>query len=164
MAICDICGEQKGLLQMSAKSGVCKICLNKQKAADEAKGAEKVAEVKAEIQSIKLTTSLVFSDYRIAHEFGIVSAQCVFGQNLFKDLGASITDLFGGRSRISQKALQDSKDVAIYEMQEKAHYKGANGITAVKMDMMELSGATVGSSNMILFHVYGTAVKVIKKA
>ena len=58
---------------------------------------------------IILTTEHGMDEYRITERIEIITAECVFGMNIFKDFFASITDIFGGRSKSSQKVLRDAR-------------------------------------------------------
>ena len=56
-----------------------------------------------------LTTEHSMAEYKVTQRLEIITAECVFGMNLFKDFFASITDIFGGRSSSSQKVLRDAR-------------------------------------------------------
>ena len=45
-----------------------------------------------------LTTENNMDEYKVVERIEIITAECVFGINLFKDFFASITDIFDGRS------------------------------------------------------------------
>ncbi|MBT4888741.1 MAG: heavy metal-binding domain-containing protein, partial [Rhodospirillales bacterium] len=55
-----------------------------------------------------VTTEPLMAEYRVVERLEVITAECVFGMNLFKDFFASISDIFGGRSKSSQKVLRDS--------------------------------------------------------
>ena len=49
----------------------------------------------------------------MAERIEIITAECVFGMNVFRDMFAGIRDIFGGRSSASQKVLRDSRRVCL---------------------------------------------------
>lgn len=96
---------------------------------------------------------------RTAEEvFGLVSADCVYGMNIFRDIFATVRDLVGGRSKASEKVLRDAKITVQREMVEQAINMGANAIVGVDFDFNEISGG--GKSGMLLVSGTGTAVKL----
>ena len=108
------------------------------------------------INSIPVTTTSSFIKYEVAEEIDVVSAECVFGMNIFRDLFADIRDLVGGRSKASQKVLKDLKQTCMYEIKLEASKLGADGIVGLKLDYQEFSG---GSRGMLFLVASGTAVK-----
>ena len=96
---------------------------------------------------------------RAAEEvFGLVSADCVYGMNIFRDIFALVRDLVGGRSLASEKVLRDAKITVQHEMTKQAIAMGANAIVGVDFDFNEISGG--GKSGMLLVSGTGTAVKL----
>jgi uncharacterized protein YbjQ (UPF0145 family) len=90
--------------------------------------------------------------------FGLVSADCVYGMNIFRDIFAAVRDIVGGRSKASENVLRDAKITVRQEMIEQALNMGANAIVGVHFDFSEISG--VGSGGMLLVSGTGTAVKL----
>jgi uncharacterized protein YbjQ (UPF0145 family) len=85
---------------------------------------------------------------------GIVTGEAILGANLFKDFGASIRDVIGGRAGGYEKDLQKARDTAIGEMQQAAEALGANAIVGVDLDYETLKGS------MLMVTASGTAVKI----
>ena len=74
--------------------------------------------------------------------------------NFIKDFKASITDIFGGRSGAYERTLQEAKDTALREMEERARRLGANAVVGIDLDY-----ETIGqSSSMLMVSCSGTAV------
>jgi len=109
-----------------------------------------------ELKRIKLTTGLNFTNFEIDDEIGIVTAECVFGMNIFRDFFASARDFFGGRSDASQKVLRDLKETCLLELKKEAYHLEADGVIAVHLDYQEMSG---GGKGMLFLVASGTAVK-----
>jgi len=108
-----------------------------------------------EISSILLTTETA-PDLNITKRIEIVTAECAFGMNIFKDLFASVRDIVGGRSKAVQQTMRDSRRTALYELKKEAYEVGANAVVGVDLDYMELSSGGA----MVLLVASGTAVVV----
>ena len=114
-------------------------------------------EIEPEPEFFFCTTPTV--EGRAAEEvFGLVSADCVYGMNFFRDIFAAVRDLVGGRSLASEKVLRDAKITVQQEMTQQAIEMGANAIVGVDFDFNEISGG--GKSGMLLVSGTGTAVKL----
>jgi uncharacterized protein YbjQ (UPF0145 family) len=113
-------------------------------------------ERQAAIDAILLTTETYPQGLTITRRIEVVTAECAFGMNIFKDLFAGVRDIVGGRSEAVQKTLRDARRTALYELKKEAHAVGANAVVGVDLDYIELS--TAGS--MILLVASGTAVIV----
>tara|TARA_B100000029_G_C17512053_1_gene936656 strand:- start:963 stop:1559 length:597 start_codon:yes stop_codon:yes gene_type:complete len=109
------------------------------------------------IKHIKLTTGYSFTDIQIEEEIGIVTAECVYGMNIFRDMFVGLRDFFGGRSKASQKVLRDARNTCLAELKIEAHDLGADGVIGIDLDYSEISGG--GKSGMLLLVASGTAVK-----
>lgn len=106
-----------------------------------------------------LTTSSHLEGYRVAEHIDIVSAECVFGMNVLKDMFSSFRDFFGGRNKSSQDALREARVACLNELRREAESMGANAVIAVDLDYSEISG---GGKSMLFLVATGTAVKVAK--
>ncbi|MEP3844125.1 MAG: heavy metal-binding domain-containing protein [Paracoccaceae bacterium] len=89
------------------------------------------------------------SDYR-----GIVVGEAIMGANIVRDVFAQITDIVGGRSGAYESKLQDARDTALGELEDRAREKGANAVVGVDLDY-----EVVGQS-MLMVSASGTAVVV----
>ncbi|MBA85036.1 heavy metal-binding domain-containing protein [Thalassobius sp. S69A] len=83
---------------------------------------------------------------------GIVVGEAIMGANVVRDLFASVTDIIGGRSGAYESKLQDARDTALRELQERAAVLGANAVVGVDLDY-----EVVGQS-MLMVSASGTAV------
>jgi uncharacterized protein YbjQ (UPF0145 family) len=120
----------------------------------------KMYEEKAKkLKNFPLTTSIQFAKYEVEEELGIVTAECVFGMNLFRDMFAAVRDIVGGRSSASQKVLRDLRDTCLTELKQEAFDLGADGVLAIGLDYQEFSGQGKG---MLFLVASGTAVKFKK--
>lgn len=157
MAKCADCGTEIGLLSSYGPNGsYCKKC-NKERLEDD--NSPKVQEIRArhnEINTVLLTTETYPQGLNIIERVEIVTAECAFGMNVFKDLFSSVRDIVGGRSEAVQKTLQDTRRTALYELKKEAYEVGANAVVGVDLDYVELSAG----GNMVLLVASGTAVRI----
>lgn len=107
-----------------------------------------------------VTTEFSMAEYTVTERIEVITAECVFGMNLFKDFFAGIRDIFGGRSSSSQKVLRDARRTCLTELRREALIVGANAIVGVDLDYSEISG---DGKSMLFVVVSGTAVTVVPK-
>ena len=84
----------------------------------------------------------------------VITAECSYGMNIFKDLFAGIRDVVGGRSKSVQKIVRESKDIVIDELKQQAVEAGADAIIGIDLDYTEF-----GHIGMFLVIGSGTLVK-----
>jgi len=107
-----------------------------------------------------LTTENGMDEYKVVERIEIITAECVFGMNLFKDFFASITDIFGGRSSSSQKVLRNARLTCLTELRREALISGANAVIGIDLTYNEISG---DGKSMLFVVATGTAVIVEPK-
>jgi uncharacterized protein YbjQ (UPF0145 family) len=113
----------------------------------------------AEIDNIILTTENNPQDLFVEERIEIITAECVYGMNIFRDLFARARDIVGGRSVASQKILRDARKICLSELKKEAHSVGADAVIGVDLDYSEFSG---GGKSMLFIVASGTAVKLKK--
>jgi uncharacterized protein YbjQ (UPF0145 family) len=116
--------------------------------------------LETESKKIKVTTSYFIANATIAEEIDIITAEVVYGMNIFKDIFASVRDLVGGRSESVQNILKDSRKTVLLELRKEALSIGADAVISVDLDYQELSGG--GKNGMIMLVASGTAVLLDK--
>lgn len=171
---CRACGHTVGLFNL--QNGVCKSCVESAKSSssshDKVSDTEAVNELmrnkteaanqtKREVEKIKLTTAYKFANNEILDEVAIVTSECVFGMNIFRDFFSGMTDFFGGRSSASQKVLRDARNTCLKELKKEAYDLGADGVMGIDLDYSEISGKDKG---MLFLVASGTAVKLKPKS
>ena len=109
-------------------------------------------------EHVFMSTTPSIDGYEIEQTLGLVSADCAYGMNVFRDLFAGIRDFVGGRSGAVENVLRDAKNEVMFEMSRQAKSKGGNAIVGIDFDFNELDGG--GKSGMLLVSGTGTAVKV----
>jgi uncharacterized protein YbjQ (UPF0145 family) len=85
---------------------------------------------------------------------GVVTGETILGANVFRDIGASIRDVIGGRSAGYEEKLSKARETALGEMAEEAERLGANAIIGVDIDYETLRGS------MLMVTSSGTAVRI----
>ena len=101
-----------------------------------------------------ITTTPSVEGRPVREYMGIVVGEAILGANAFKDFGASIRDVIGGRAAGYEKDLQKARDTALAEMEQEAEARGANAVLSVDIDYETLRGT------MLMVTASGTAVKV----
>ncbi len=179
MPKCKECDRHCGLLEL--KSGVCRTCIDKatpecagcharfeigdlengfcekcsrrnSEARDQARENERIAN---EIDSVVLTTESA-PNIEIQKRIEIITAECALGINIVSDFFASVRDIVGGRSGVTQNILRDSRKVVLSELKREAHSLGANAVVGVSLAYSEFSG---GGKSMLFVIASGTAVR-----
>jgi uncharacterized protein YbjQ (UPF0145 family) len=103
-----------------------------------------------------VTTTNAIEGRPVQEYLGLVNAQCIIGANMFKDIFAGLRDLVGGRSKTYEDVIEEAKNDALRELQDKARSLGANAIIGVDLDF-----ETVGASgSMLMVIATGTAVRL----
>mgnify|MGYP001315560402 CR=1 FL=1 len=116
-------------------------------------------ELKANLERIILTTVTSVDNNRPYKEIEVITAECVFGMNIFRDLFAGFSDAFGGRSKASQKVLRDLRKTCLEELRHEAYVLNADAVIGVDLDYSEFSG---GGKSMLFLVASGTAVKFLQ--
>ena len=84
---------------------------------------------------------------------GVVVGEAILGANVFRDLFAGITDIIGGRSAAYEASLQEARETAFAELEQRAAALGANAVVGVDLDYEVVN-------NMLMVSVSGTAVSL----
>ncbi len=113
------------------------------------------------VAAVKLTTTPTYPNLEIEEVKGVITSECVFGMNAFRDFFADMTDFFGGRSEASQKVLRDARETCLNELKKEAYELGADGVIGIDLDYSEISGKGKG---MLFLVASGTAVKFKKES
>ena len=155
MANCVECGKKFGFLE-AGTNGLCTGCAFVENLeSDVFEQLSHKVENNAKIDAILLTTETA-PNLNITKRIEIVTAECAFGMNIFKDLFAGVRDIVGGRSEAVQKTMRDSRKTALYELKKEAYEVGANAVVGVDLDYVELSKA----GSMVMLVASGTAVRI----
>ncbi|WP_135505599.1 heavy metal-binding domain-containing protein [Roseovarius aestuariivivens] len=99
-----------------------------------------------------ITTTQSIEGRKIIDYRGIVVGEAIMGANVFRDFFAQVTDIVGGRSGTYETKLQDARDTAMRELEERAAVLGADAVVGVDLDY-----EVVGDS-MLMVSASGTAV------
>lgn len=98
-----------------------------------------------------VTTTPSVEGKKIVGYKGVVVGEAILGANIFRDVFAQITDIVGGRSGAYEKSLQEARETALYELQERAAQAGGNAVVGVDLDYEVIN-------NMLMVSASGTAV------
>ena len=160
---CNLC--RKNFQIDDLVDGFCKSCQTKieNRKNEEAKAKQRREKEKEIAQleernfdSIILTTE-ASPNLEIVERIEIITAECAFGMNLFRDFFTGVSDVFGGRSQTTQNVLKDARKTVLNELRKEAYAVGANAVVGVDLDYSEFSGK---GKSMLFVIASGTAVKI----
>ena len=100
-----------------------------------------------------VTTTNSIEGHQITDYLGIVTGEAVSGINMFRDLGAGIRNVFGGRSAGYEEELQQARNEVLDEMQQRAAALGADAVVGASIGYETFEG-------MIMTCCSGTAVRL----
>ena len=103
-----------------------------------------------------VTTTHTVEGRQIVEYLGIVTGEVILGANIFRDMFASIRDVFGGRSGAYEQVLERGRREAILEMVDKGRQLGGDALVVVDLDYQVLGKR----GSMLMIAVNGTAVKL----
>lgn len=168
MASCKRCQKQLTFVELIA--GVCHDCVSADHKASLAARKEQPVTAKslaapttekqkqtAEAVAGILVTTEAAHNLDVAERLDIITAECVFGMHIFKDIGAGLRDLVGGRNAAFQNTLKDARKTVLLELRHEAWQLGADAVVGVDLDYSEISG---GGKSMIFLVASGTAVRL----
>lgn len=162
MAICKQCEKKIGFLD-GGGDGLCVECRRENIAAAHENTPERIEQRKQEEENKRLAerakgilvTTETATNLPVAERLDIVTAECVFGLNIIKDMFSATRDIFGGRNASTQKSLRDARQFVIEELRKEAVLVGADAVVGVDLDYSEFSG---GGKSMLFLVASGTAV------
>ena len=100
-----------------------------------------------------ITTTPNVEGYRISGYYGIVFGEVIAGIDFIKDIGASLRNLVGGRSKGYEDELISAREEALDELGRRASERGAHAVVGVDLDYEVL-----GQGGMLMVTASGTAV------
>lgn len=102
-----------------------------------------------------VTTTPTVEGYPVSQYLRVVCGETIAGVNMFRDIGAGLRNIVGGRSEGYEQELVQARETALAEMVQRAAELGAEGIVGVDIDY-----ETLGSDNgMLMVTASGTAVR-----
>lgn len=103
-----------------------------------------------------VTTTSTIDNYEITDYLGVVAGEAVMGINMFRDMGAGLRNMFGGRSAGYEEEMQRARQVVLDEMQQRAEALGANAVVGASLGYETFEG-------MIMTVASDTAVRVRRR-
>ena len=104
-----------------------------------------------------VSTTDTIQNQSIDAYLGIVTAEVVYGTNVFKDFFAGIRDTLGGRTGSYEKVFEKGQQKAIEELKQRAEKLNADGVIGIEIDTGTISVDNKGV--LLLITATGTAVK-----
>jgi uncharacterized protein YbjQ (UPF0145 family) len=106
------------------------------------------------------TTISTIPNTEITEILSVIHNRVVLGTNLFSDISAGFSDIFGGKNTAYEKRLAEITNQVIEGLKEKAKKIKADALIDLKIDVDEISG---GSKSMFMVTAIATAVKLNKQ-
>ena len=103
-----------------------------------------------------VTTTSTIDNYEIVEYLGVVAGEAVMGINMFRDMGAGLRNMFGGRSAGYEEEMREVRETVLAEMQERAEAMGANAVVGASLGYETFEG-------MIMTVASGTAVRIRRR-
>lgn len=103
-----------------------------------------------------VSTTNMIEGHPVKEYFGVVTGEAILGANVFKDIGAGIRDIIGGRSGMYENELRNARQTAIEEMIAEAQDHGATAVIGVDIDYESLNHG----GGMLMVTAAGTAVRL----
>ena len=157
MAKCKQCGKSIGWTEVRG-TGSCLEChkmdLRVQRLGPEAPERIEIRELDERAKRMIITTETA-PDLPIVERIDVITAECVFGLNIFHDIATAASDFFGGRSESMQTALRDARKFALMELRREASALGGDAIVGIDLNYSEISG---GGKSMLFLVASGTVV------
>lgn len=122
---------------------------------DETEKAEKALHLRA--GNIPVTTGFTTAAGPITEEIDVITSECVYGINVFKDMPGDVRDIVGGRASAQQKVLRYLRQTCLDELRMNAAEIDADAVIGVDLDYSEISGANGG---LLMLVASGTAVRL----
>lgn len=108
------------------------------------------------LEGMIFTTTNTVDGYEVTEYIRIIAGETVAGINIFKDIGASIRNITGGRSAGYEEEAVRAREAALNELWQRGQEIGADAVIGISFDY-----STMGTSNdMLLVSCTGTAVKL----
>ncbi|RMF21126.1 MAG: hypothetical protein D6756_13050 [Cyanobacteria bacterium J083] len=105
-----------------------------------------------------VTTTDTLSGARISSYLGVVTAEVVYGTNVFRDFFAGIRDVIGGRTGSYEKVFEKGQQDALKELEQRAAKLGADAVIGVEIDTGTINVDDKGV--LVLITAIGTAVRL----
>ena len=105
------------------------------------------------------TTTSTIPNTEITEIISVLHNRVVLGTNLFSDISAGFSDIFGGKNTAYEKRLADITNDVIEGLKKKASKIKADALIDLKVDVDEISG---GNKSMFMVTAIATAVRLGK--
>jgi uncharacterized protein YbjQ (UPF0145 family) len=153
MAKCEGCGEVFSSVYLI--DGYCSDCLDDERYKDKVSNQVMNMIQKNKVESIIISTESTFEN--IESRLGLVSAQCIYGINIVKDIFGFIRDIVGGRVNSLENALNDATNNIIDELKEKTLNLGGDALIGVKI---EHTYNNANDGTILSVFATGTVIKI----
>ncbi len=156
MGMCKGCGEVFSALEMI--DGYCMPCRGENTISKEEYDEKiKLLEKDKHLINTIFTTTETFLQNKEYERIDVISAECIYGINIIKDLFSFIRDIVGGRIDSLEIALKNARISIIEDLKKEAFLKGANGIIGINIQHTYNNS---GNGNILSVFGTGTAIYI----
>jgi len=106
-------------------------------------------------QNVAVSTTPTLEGWPIEEYLDVASAHVVAGTNVFSDIAASFSDVFGGRPQSYQNQLEDINEAVINDLKEQAVDRGGTALVGLTVDHDQISG---GNRQLLMVSATATVV------
>jgi len=107
-------------------------------------------------RDIAVSTTPNLEGWSIDSYLGVASAHVVAGTNVFSDIAASFSDIFGGQSKSYQNQLEDINEAVIDDLKDQASERGGTALVGLSIDHDQISG---GNRQLLMVSATATVVQ-----
>ena len=158
MGMCKGCNQVFSAIYM--KDGYCEDCMSTELKNLYLAENQRQVEIK---NNPKIFNSIITSentvDFQIENRISIVSAQCIFGINILKDMFTFVRDIVGGRVNSLENGLDEATKKVLDELREKAYHLGGDAVIAANI---EHTYNNANSGSILSVFATGTVVTIKK--
>jgi len=105
---------------------------------------------------VTVSTTPTLDGWEIDEYLGVATSHVVAGTNMFSDIAASFSDIFGGSSTSYQKQLERIHEAAVRDLQEQAVDRGGTAVVGLAVDHDQISG---GNRQLLMVTATATVVR-----
>lgn len=159
MGMCKGCNQVFSAIYMV--DGYCESCISEKQNEFHSLENQRKEEIKDNpklLNSIIVTTENAV-DFHIENRITIVSAQCIFGINILKDMFSFVRDIVGGRVNSLENGIDEATKKVLDELKERAYILGGDAVIAVKI---EHTYNNANSGSILSVFATGTVVTIKK--
>ena len=105
-----------------------------------------------------ITTTPFIDGHPVAQYLGLITGETILGVNMFKDIGAGLRNLVGGRVSAYESLLERARREAVLRMKAEAKARGAKSVWNVRLETSSITKDASQGVAAVEVIAFGTAV------